>query len=232
MLRKNKKIIKYSCYISLFIIAGVLYSCNRVNEKSSDVYTTIEEDVDTENKVQAKEDLDSEAEGIIASKVETDYSLETRNEIEKSKNISIYVHVCGAVVNPGVYDVNSGTRVFEVIKMAGGITNEGADYALNQAELVEDGQKIYVPTIEEVETMDYEDDSASPGETSKSTLVNINKAGKEELMTLPGVGDSKAQSIISYREENDGFTAIEDIKNITGIKDGLFNKIKDYISVK
>lgn len=223
MLRKNIKIVKYCCLFFLILVAGILYSCNRTNDEDSDFYTTMETDVDLE---EGTSDVTVDTADM---KVET---VDSKEAVETPEYTTIYVHVCGAVVNPGVYEVNTGTRVFEVINLAGGVTNEGAPDALNQAELVEDGQKILVPTLEEAQTLEFEDAVGNQEDSSKGGLVNINKAGKEELMTLPGIGDSKAQSIIAYREENGNFKTIEDIKNITGIKDGLFNKIKDYISVK
>ena len=96
---------------------------------------------------------------------------------------------------------------------------------LNQAEKLSDGQKIYVPTISESE----ESDNASG--ISADGKVNINRATAEELMTLPGIGESKANDIISYRETNGSFAKIEDIMNIPGIKDGVFNKISGSITV-
>lgn len=137
----------------------------------------------------------------------------------------IYVHVCGAVKNPDVYETLVGTRVYEVITMAGGVTEDGMADALNLAELVSDGQRITVPTYAEAEDLQSESGYSSNG------LVNINEAGEDVLITLPGVGPAKAKSIIAYREENGSFQSIEDIMNITGIKEGLFNKIKDYISI-
>lgn len=223
MLRKNIKIVKYCCLSLLIIVVGILYSCNRTNDEDSDFYTTMETDVDLEEGM-------SDVTGDTADLKEE--TVDSNEVVEILDNTTIYVHVCGAVVKPGVYEVNTGTRVFEAINLAGGATNEGAPDALNQAELVEDGQKILVPTLEEAKTLEFEDTISNKEDSSKDGLVNINKAGKEELMTLPGIGDSKAQSIITYREENGNFKTIEDIKNITGIKDGLFNKIKDYISVK
>lgn len=145
-----------------------------------------------------------------------------------------YVYVCGAVCNPGVYLLQEGSRVYEAIALAGGLTKEAAQENLNQAEAIWDGQMIQVLTEEEAAQ-----ESATPEENaivsqtgiSSDGKININTATLELLMTLPGVGQSKAESIIAYREENGVFSSIEAIKNVNGIKDGVYNQIKDKITV-
>lgn len=218
---KKVKIVKYSCCIFLIIAVGVFYSCSREDTEDSVFSTSLERREDYEEVSKSEDDTQEEA----AKSIDSDQEME-------QVDMTIYVHVCGAVVRPGVYEVSSGKRIFEVIELAGGVSSDGAAHALNQAEVVADGQKIVVPTLEEAENLEPDFGMDHEGGTSGDGLVNINKAGKEELMTLPGIGTSKADSIISYREENGNFQAIEDIKNITGIKDGLFSKIKDKISIK
>ena len=143
---------------------------------------------------------------------------------EEEKDVtkdSIYVYVCGAVLCEGVYELPAGSRVYEAIHKAGGFTENAAVTSINQAEILKDETRLYVPTIEEV----------ASEETMSDGKVNLNTATKEELMTLPGVGEAKAELIIRYREESGGFHAIEDIMNISGIKEGLFAKIKEKIKV-
>lgn len=135
------------------------------------------------------------------------------------------VYICGAVKCPGVYELSAGSRVYEAITMAGGLTKDASETAVNQAQLLVDGQMIQIPTKEEAEALQVSEDAAEDG------LVNINTADLEELKTLPGIGDAKAQSIISYRESNGAFEAIEDIKKIEGIKDGVFAKLEGLIKV-
>ena len=136
------------------------------------------------------------------------------------------VYVCGAVKNPGVYELPLESRVYEAVGLAGGMTSEAAQTAVNQAELLVDGQMIEIPTEEEMQFAAAAEEERSDG------LVNINTAGLEELKTLPGIGDSKARSIIAYREKNGAFVSIEDIKKIEGIKDGVFAKLEDCIKVE
>lgn len=137
----------------------------------------------------------------------------------------IFVHVCGEVKRPGVYELYAGSRIFEAIKEAGGITKAAAETSINQAEMLSDGQQLYVPSKEEIENQKNGTGMTGDGK------VNINKASKEELMTLTGIGEAKADAIIRYREEKGNFDSIEDIMEIEGIKEGVFRKIQDRITV-
>lgn len=154
-----------------------------------------------------------------------------------------YVYVCGAVNAPGVYELPAGSRVYEAIAMAGGMTGEADGRSLNQAAQVADGQQITVYTREETEKLQKNGSSAamagqagesegnlSSGESGKAK-VNINTAGREELMTLHGIGAARADAILAYREEHGTFSRIEDIMNVEGIKEKAFAKIRDDIVV-
>ena len=160
------------------------------------------------------------------------------------------VHVCGAVEQPGVYELPQGSRIYQAIECAGGLSAEADPDYLNQADFVSDGEKVYVPTREEVAEMDFplQNVMTQSGETGTISgtagsdsqnadgqknvcLVNLNTASQEQLCTLPGIGSSKAKSIIAYREEHGSFDRIESVMNVAGIKDGLFQKIKAYITV-
>jgi competence protein ComEA len=138
---------------------------------------------------------------------------------------TVFVYICGAVVSPGVYEVEAGSRICDVLELAGGFSEDaGTDY-LNLAETVCDGEKVYVPTADELEVELIAEEEADSGK------ININTATKEQLVTLPGIGESKADSIISYRSEHGGFSSIEEIMEIPGIKDAVFSKIKELITV-
>lgn len=160
-----------------------------------------------------------------------------------------FVHVCGEVEDPGVYELLQGQRVFEAVELAGGFTADAAENFLNLAEPVWDGMKILVPDKTMVPE-DYEaglltgagHDTSGPNAAGGGTAgggdadkiqarVNINTAGKEELMTLRGIGQARAEDIISYRQQRGGFGSIEDIMEVPGIKDAAFQKIKDHITV-
>lgn len=141
---------------------------------------------------------------------------------------SIFVYVCGEVNTPGVYELPADSRVYEAVDAAGGIKETGAYTYLNQAEKLSDGQKIYVPSQEEA--LAQGGDGQSTEELSDGR-INLNTASKEELMTLSGIGEVKAEAILRYREEKGGFTSVEELKGIEGIKEGVFNKVKDQIKI-
>ena len=145
---------------------------------------------------------------------------------EEDESLSVFVYVCGAVQKPGVYELPAGSRVYEALEAAGGLMEEADEKSLNQAELLRDGSQITVYTKEEASSL-----PASAGETAGSGKVNLNTAGKELLTTLPGIGDAKADAILQYREENGGFSSIEEIMQIEGIKEKVFEKIRDLIEV-
>lgn len=165
----------------------------------------------------------AESEQISLEQTELELAEERMDENTESTEDTeyIFVYVCGAVNREGVYELPSGSRVYQAIEVAGGFREDADMKAVNQAEVLEDEERIYVPVIgEEVQV-----------ESEESGKININKASKEELMTLPGVGESRAESIIKYREDTGSFQNIEDIMQVSGIKEGLFEKIKDLITV-
>lgn len=155
-----------------------------------------------------------------------------------------YVYVCGAVKEPDVYPIVPDMRVFEAIELAGGFTEEADTQWLNQAETLQDGQKLYVYTMEETRQMQSEAaveqraegqpdglNGSNRTDGQSDGLVNINTADRELLMTLPGIGQAKADAVIRYRSERGAFTSIEEIQNVPGIKNAVFMKIKDRITV-
>lgn len=163
---------------------------------------------------------------------------ETEASTEEKNLPMIYVYVCGAVNTPGVYTMQEGSRICDLFETAGGLTKDAADSYWNQARILVDGEMIYVPTRKEAEERTVEERAAAGSITGITATdnkedgkVNLNTASKEELMTLPGIGEARALAILSYRQENGGFSSIEDLKKIAGIKDGIFSRIKDYIRI-
>lgn len=147
----------------------------------------------------------------------------------------ICVYVCGKVARTGVYELNDGARIYDAIEAAGGMTEEAASDWLNQAEVLSDGQKVYVPDKEEALTLQREGLAAGTGSESVAQAdggkVNLNTASKEELMTLSGIGEARAESILAYRTEHGRFQSIEEIQQVEGIKSGIYSRIKDKIMV-
>ena len=163
---------------------------------------------------------------------------------------TLVVHICGAVAAPGVYELPAGSRIIDAVEAGGGFLPEADEACCNLAEEIVDGCQIYIMTKTE---------SCADGQTEKkagiqtspdgdmqttdrnvrsnsapaldSGLVNLNTADVAALMTLPGIGESRAKAIISYREQHGAFVKIEDIMKISGIKEAAFSKIKDKITV-
>lgn len=149
----------------------------------------------------------------------------------------IFVDVCGAVNQPGVYEMDPDSRVFQAIEAAGGMTEEASGISVNQAQPLSDGQQVYVPTVQEAEEGSFVPavpETTGTGESmgTEDGIVNLNIADAETLKTLSGIGDSKAQAILAYREEHGGFSSIEEIMQVPGIKESTFSMIKDKIAVK
>ena len=162
-------------------------------------------------------------------------------EKEESPSAVIGVFVCGAVVREGVYELPEGARVIDAVNAAGGYRDDADRTYVNQAAYVSDTERIEIPTTEEAALLREADREArgadgrtgraeSPAESSG--LININTAGAEELMTLPGIGESKASEIIRYRESHGPFGAVEEIMNVSGIGNSVYEKLKDCISVE
>ncbi len=145
---------------------------------------------------------------------------------ENTEDNSIKIHITGEINNPGLIELISGDRILDAINKAGGTTSMADTSKVNLAYVLSDGEKIYIPSINDEEDIPYIENS------SNNSKVNINTATSEQLQSLNGVGESIAESIIKYREENGKFASIEDIKNVSGIGDSKFEKIKEDICVK
>lgn len=143
----------------------------------------------------------------------------------------IYVQIDGAVKKPGVYTFSEESRVYELIEAAGGLLPEAYDLGINQAKRLADGEKIYVYTKEEIENGEGTTDTQNPRGQTDDGKVNINTASVEELMTLSGIGETRAKDIIAYRNAHGAFSLPEDLKNVSGIGDSTYNKIADAIIV-
>ena len=194
-----------------FFLAGCGGTDTEENGVEEFVLTDEDESADTEEKDEVSEDGGERA--------------------ADTEEATVFVYVCGAVKFPGVYELKADARVFEAIRSAGGITEEAAPDAVNQARIVADGEQIYVPTAEEAASQETGVGETTVTKGTENAKVNINTAGKEELMTLKGIGEAKAEDILKYREEHGSFGSIEELMQINGIKEGVFNKIKDDITI-
>ena len=207
----------------LVILTGCLNGCEKKEETSGIEEISLEED------------------GEEASSGEEDFPEKTGEETREKgqepeqETDAIFVYVCGQVAAPGVYGLSAGARVYQAIERAGGTLEGASPESLNLAQQAEDGQKIYVPSKEEAEAGTFpQDDSWGAASSSREQgggKVNLNTADLEELMTLTGIGQTRAEAIITYREEEGAFQAPEDIMKVDGIKEGIYEKLKDEITV-
>lgn len=157
---------------------------------------------------------------------EDEFAIVTENEEIPEEEEEITIHIIGEVKYPGIVILKTGQRIIDAIDAAGGETEEADLNKINLAQLLSDGDKIYVPSINDNEIEEYKDT------TSRSSTVNINTATLEELTSLPGIGELTAQRIIDYRKQNGKFKTIDDLKNVSGIGESKFNNLKEKITAK
>ena len=241
-----------------FLIEGLQEAKAEVDAESSEEKTsgqkskkdTDEKNADTEDR-QNDDGSSAESRKKQAESDGSDAGNGTEiNSTGETQPEMIYVDVCGAVANPGVFQLAAGSRVFQAIEAAGGYLPEAVQNCVNRAGVLTDGQQLYILTQEEMERQGLDpaemsgasdgqmNGSAGTGQNTGMTAqvqqdnrININTADEAQLTTLTGIGATRAQAIIAYREENGPFAAIEDIMNVQGIKEGTFAKIKDEIVV-
>lgn len=215
---ENKKefIIKIGCICIIIIISVFLIVFYSQKEKQNEVYDNFFEIDNIENTISLEEKNISN-------------TIENQINIEKIK-----VYITGEVNSPGVKEVEDGARIEDVIVLAGGLTEFANINKVNLAYKLEDGQKIYIPNVnEKVEEYITEENGEGIVEKTSKSLgkININTADVVKLCELPGVGESLANRIIQYREENGKFKSIEDLKNVSGIGEKKFESLREYIVV-
>ena len=150
---------------------------------------------------------------------------------EAKKEIVIYL--CGAVKTPGIYVLPEESRLYEAVAMAGGLLPEADEAYHNLARKITDGERIYILSQEETKALTAEvKKSGEEGKSVSDTLLNLNTATAEQLTSLSGIGEAKAAAIVEYRSKVGQFKSVEEIKNVSGIGDAMFERIKDKITVK
>ena len=240
--------------MALLVIWAIvcLTGCTRREDAFLEEITSDSEDIED---IEGTEGMGNADGTETAGEKQPEEKQSEENTILPAAQISqtIFVDICGAVANPGVYELDEGSRIFQAVDAAGGYLPEAAQNYLNKARSLMDGQQIYVPTEEEIaehleaiaakapealqgsESQDAGNverpESSTTEEAGSDLAINLNTADTSQLCTLSGIGQSKAEAIIAYREEHGGFTSVEEIMNVEGIKEGTFSKIKDKISV-
>lgn len=212
--------LKYMIAIAVVLICGGIYGWSRYHNSKQAETQTLQVTEGCSEQEESKNTVSNMSGDETTGQSES--GQQSRNETAQA-----YVYVCGCVVNPGVYQCASDSRIYEVITQAGGFTEDADRTYLNLVDRISDGQKLLVPAVKENENM-------SSGQTDQTVAakVNINTASKDQLMTLPGIGESKANDIIASRNTEGRFDTTEDIMRIPGIKEAAFNKLKDLISTK
>lgn len=156
-------------------------------------------------------------------------SLQTSgNNVATPNKNKLLVEIKGEVKKPDVYEVDEGSIIRDLINIAGGLTEKANINKINRAEKLKDNQLIVIPDNESVDSSSI---TNIENNDSEDGIININSASLSDLQKINGIGEVKAQSIIDYREKSGGFKSIEDIKNVEGIGDKTFEKIKDKISI-
>ena len=146
-------------------------------------------------------------------------------ESDSKEDSLIWVHICGQVNSPGVYSFSEGSRVFDAVEAAGGFTEYADCDSVNLAMTLEDEGKIYIASKEE------RNESSDKAQSQSDGKINLNTATLDDLMTLPGRGEKRAESILKLREEKGSFQTVEELLDAEGIKEGIFDQIKDFVKV-
>lgn len=203
----NSKTLLISVFVLFVFVSGTIYFT--YNKEENGLYYSIEKSENSDIVTIESPDITEDSKQTIVDETQT-----------------IIIHVYGCIMDEGVYHLTSGARVYEVLELAGGYKPGASKGYVNLARFLEDGESIYFPSVEEEEELaQVEVQSIDDG------LTNINSATVDQLIDLPGIGEAKARSIIAYRTMNGDFMQIEDIMNVSGIKESLFMTIKDMIRI-
>ena len=218
----------FICKILIFVIIAGLFTACRKNKETFELSASQDDMECVEDSFNGglREDMPDKN----SKKNELVGEIKTSNSLKNDTDNKIFVHVCGYVKNPDVYELDDGARAIDAIRLAGGFLKDAKKDYINLAAILNDQDKLYIPSKKELSNEEF---LSADGGTSASSngMININTAKKDELMQLSGIGSSRADDIINYRENNGNFKKIEDIMKVSGIKNAMFEKIKDKISV-
>lgn len=227
-----------SFFTGLMILTGALAGCSGSVWKEET--RTEQGNTDPEDSMGGQENsVEEQTEQIeaadAASFAQTEDAQATADkEQTAAEETQIYVDVCGQVMNPGVYALPAGSRVYEAVNLAGGFTDQAAPACINQADVLQDGQQIYVYSLEEAAAQGVSAPAAKTAETQVAVSegkVDLNHADKAALMTLTGIGETRAEAILAYRREHGSFSSPEELMKVDGIKEKTYDKLKDEIMV-
>ncbi len=228
---KNQK--KKSGIISILLILSLCFTgCDTVGKeivwknREAESAALDEQVLSVENITEMCTEAESGADSV---------SFDRPEEVQTEQSMALYADICGAVQEPGVYKLEEGARIFQLIEQAGGLREDADLTSVNQAEKVTDGMKVRIYTKEEAASLPqqiWESTAESEQTAPISAKININSADIAQLTQLTGIGEARAADIIAYRTEHGRFLTIEEIMNVSGIKESTFQKIKDQIVVE
>ena len=219
-LKDKKKIGILSILVIILIIFGVLYIKSGFKElKKNDTESIFVDDIKDTDTSNSQHNNDEKS----------DININNKETMVPLKSKKIVVEIKGEVKRPDVYTMDENAIIKDLIETAGGVT-ENADLSnINRAKKLQDHELIYIENKNNIVKESQVINSGSNDKGDVNKKININNATLDELKTLNGIGDSKAKSIIEYREQNNGFKSIDDIKNVSGIGDSMFERIKEQI---
>lgn len=232
--KMNRYMIKIPVLIGVLVFIFLQTGCREKDGLALELFQYGSEAVPAAEAESAAAETVAAAENVAWAETVTSAVTEAQLPVD-SEPAEFAVHICGAVQKPGVYRLAEGSRICDAIQMAGGLSSDASDRSINQAALIADGMQIMIPTVEEA----AQRQNVSAGTAVSGTVadggsgpVDLNSATLAELMTLPGIGETRAEAILAYREKNGGFSSIEDIMQVNGIKEGSFEKLREYITVR
>lgn len=223
--------IKITTYTFLLCAAVLLTSCQKAD--STRMY--LEAKTQEGKEIPAAEDdpADTGSNQESSGKTGTDGKAPDQTDTDLEGQ-TCFVYVCGAVKHPGVFELPQGSRVYEAIALAGGFRKNAYEKGINQAAQITDGAMIEVLTVKEQKERGEKPaggDTDAAGALDQDDRIDINTATAEQLMTLSGIGQAKAENVIAYRESSGGFSSTEDLMKVTGIGEGVYERIKDKVKV-
>lgn len=204
------------CISIIFIIAGYVMSNSKEEFNSTDY-----------------KDIFVETEKISVKKNAEDINAVSPNSVESGK---VKVDIKGAVKKPGVYEIENGSRIVDLIEVAGGVTPEADLSSTNLSIKLQDQNCVVIPKKGDLEgNQNFQGNITNftiASSESKTSIINLNTANREELKTLVGIGDAKADAIIKYREQNGGFRSVEELTKVDGIGEKTLSKFVDKVDIK
>lgn len=219
-MNKKKRIQKKLEKVLVGVLSCCMFLSGCTSNSQSEISWNLEDEV-----VVAEQEFNEKV-------LQTGEMYELLEDMTDSQENMIYVFICGAVTEPGVYQIAEGSRLFELVDVAGGMLESADSMSQNLARVVQDGEQIQILTKEEAEELRKNTGAVITSNMDyKNGLVNINTATVQELTNLTGIGESRALAIIAYREKNGLFQSIDGIKKVAGIKEGLFERIKNQITI-